>query len=280
MSNGQNGWPKRKSASEWNDSGSARTTDRGRRRSMWPITVRVPPSKRVRCKVCRASHPAIYEGESCLICGSILQAAAEHPESAGVSELKKRNAKDAEQEYQAKIAALRSERDELRTALEAVQTRQGPIGAPDYEWHVELAAKGLAQRDSYPMPPSVTEPKEFYEIMAGAALDATGLPFLLERIVKAERSLEIIQDALKQADVKVENARHLARTDPLVSIAGIAPTDTATRASKPRPTPSARRSEGTATKRKRRLSETYRDVVSRLARRPAKRPAVVPRPKL
>jgi len=246
---------------------------------MWPITVRLRQPKRLSCEACGASHPAIYEGDPCLICGSIIQAASEHP-TARAFDLKKRKTKDAEQLYHDEIAALRSERDELRTALEALQVRQGSIGTRDYEWHVELAAKGLAQRDSYPMPPSITEPKEFYEIMAGAALEATGLPFLLERIVNAERNLEVIQDALRQADVEVENARHLARTDPLTSIADIGPTvTTALWAPKPRPTPSARRSEGTATKRKRRVSGMYRDVVSRLAR-PTKRPAVIPRPKL
>ena len=246
---------------------------------MWPITVRVRQPNRVSCEACDASHPAIYEGDPCLICGSIIQGASQH-QTARAFDLRKRKTKDAEQLYRAEIAALRSERDELRTALEALQVRQGSIGTPDYEWHVELAAKGLAQRDSYPMPPSVTEPKEFYEIMAGAALDATGLPFLLTRIVNAERNLEFIQDALRQADAGVENARHLARTDPLTSVAGIAPTDaTAPRAPEPRPTASARRSQGAAAKRKRRVSGMYRDFVSRLAR-PTKPPAVIPRPKL
>jgi hypothetical protein len=211
----------------------------------------------------------------------MIQAASEHAETAGAFDLKKLRANDAEQDYRAKMAALRSERDELRTALEALQTRQGSIGTPDYEWHVELAAKGLAQRDSFPMPPSVTAPKEFYEIMAGAALDAAGMPFLLERVVRAERSLEVIQEALRQADVQVENARHRARTESLVTIPGISPADMAApHAPKSRSTTNARPSKGTAIQRKRRLSGLYRDAVSRLALRPAKRPAPIPRPKL
>jgi hypothetical protein len=42
----------------------------------------------------------------------------------------------------------------------------------DYEWLVELAAKGMAERDNHPMPRSVTTPEAFYEVMARAALDA------------------------------------------------------------------------------------------------------------
>jgi hypothetical protein len=81
----------------------------------------------------------------------------------------------------------------------------------DYEWHVALAAKGMAERDNHPMPKSVTTPEAFYEIMARAALDAIGLAALLERVARAERAerdLEITQEALRQADTKAENARH------------------------------------------------------------------------
>jgi hypothetical protein len=93
----------------------------------------------------------------------------------------------------------------------------------DYEWHVELAAKGMAERDNHPMPKCVTTPEAFYEVMARAALDATGLPALLERVARAdrmtstspgpsERDLEINQEALRQADIKAENARHARLT--------------------------------------------------------------------
>ena len=70
----------------------------------------------------------------------------------------------------------------------------------DYEWHVALAAKGMAERDNHPMPKSVTTPEAFYEIMARAALDAIGLAALLERVARAERDLEVTQEALRQAD--------------------------------------------------------------------------------
>ena len=33
----------------------------------------------------------------------------------------------------------------------------------DYEWYVELVGKGLAQREKFPMPPSVTTPKRSTE---------------------------------------------------------------------------------------------------------------------
>jgi hypothetical protein len=79
---------------------------------------------------------------------------------------------------------------------------------PDYEWHVEIAAKGMAERDSHPMPPSVTTPEAFYEIMASAALDAIGLRLLLERLARAERDLEMTQNAISRADANSEHARH------------------------------------------------------------------------
>ena len=62
------------------------------------------------------------------------------------------------------------------------------------------------------MPKTVTVPKAFYEMMAAAALDATDLRALLERATRAERELEIIQDALRRADIEVKEARH-QRTD-------------------------------------------------------------------
>ena len=59
------------------------------------------------------------------------------------------------------------------------------MGVSDYELLVELAAKGLAQRDSRPMPRSVTTPEGFYDVMARAALDAIGLRDLLEDRARA-----------------------------------------------------------------------------------------------
>ena len=66
----------------------------------------------------------------------------------------------------------------------------------------------MAEHDNHPMPKRVTTPEAFYEIMARAALDATGLPALLERVARAERDLEITQEALRQADNKAGSARH------------------------------------------------------------------------
>jgi hypothetical protein len=78
----------------------------------------------------------------------------------------------------------------------------------DYEWHVELAAKGMAERDNHPMAKSVTTPEAFYEVMARAALDAAGLRTLLERLARAERDLETTQEALRRADADSEHGRH------------------------------------------------------------------------
>ena len=85
------------------------------------------------------------------------------------------------------------------------------VHVSDYEWYVELAGKGLAQRDKFPMPPSVTTPERFYGIMAAAALDAIGLRALLNRMAQAERDLESIQDELRQAEAKADSARHRQR---------------------------------------------------------------------
>ena len=79
----------------------------------------------------------------------------------------------------------------------------------DYEWNVELAAKGLRERDSHPMPKSVTTPEAFYEVMARAALDGVGLRVLLERVARAERDLEITCAGLRQADAEAEKGRHV-----------------------------------------------------------------------
>jgi hypothetical protein len=78
----------------------------------------------------------------------------------------------------------------------------------DYEWLVELAAKGMAERDNHPVPKSVATPEAFYEVMARAALDAADIPALLERTAQAERNLETTQEALRQADANTEHARH------------------------------------------------------------------------
>jgi hypothetical protein len=83
----------------------------------------------------------------------------------------------------------------------------------DYEWRVELAAKGLRERDNHPMPKSVTTPEAFYEHMAGAALDGIDLRALLERVARAEGELETIRERLRQADIEAANARHVLRPD-------------------------------------------------------------------
>ena len=68
----------------------------------------------------------------------------------------------------------------------------------DYEWLVELAAKGLAERDNHLMPKSVTTPEEFYEYMARAALDAIGLHAILE-LAEALQELKNTDERPNQA---------------------------------------------------------------------------------
>ena len=183
----------------------------------WTMVVVLRRPERVACTKCGASHPAIYNGQQCLVCGSTIYAAARRGRGSGAMILKKHRQRKVTKQYEARIAALQAEREELRAVLGAASNRQRVAGVSDYEWHVELAAKGLAQRDRYPMPSSVTTPEGFYEVMAGAALDATGLRDLLARVARAERNIEVIQDALRQADAKAENACHRAMTDETAS---------------------------------------------------------------
>ena len=88
-------------------------------------------------------------------------------------------AKEVEKQYMAQLAALQSERYKLKPPCRLHGPSKTLCHVSDYEWYVELAGKGLAERDRFPMPPSVTTPGGFYEIMAGAALDAIGLRALL-----------------------------------------------------------------------------------------------------
>jgi hypothetical protein len=98
-----------------------------------------------------------------------------------------------------------------KKAKQAAAAARDQLFPSEYEWHVHLAAKGLAERDTYPMPKSVTTPQEFYEIMAGAALEATGLRALLDRAARAERELELLRDELEQGDAKAAMGRHVAQ---------------------------------------------------------------------
>lgn len=114
-----------------------------------------------------------------------------------------------------KARADKGKKNEPKAKKAAAPTAAAPsaaspsrISASEFEWHVTLAAKGMAERDRFPMPKSVTTPEAFYEIMAGAALEATGLRALIERATRAERELDLIRAALRQSEVKAETARH------------------------------------------------------------------------
>jgi hypothetical protein len=113
-------------------------------------------------------------------------------------------------ELRRQIAALESERDRLRAVLAAVAPQDG-TRTPDYQWHVEMAAKGMAERDSHPMPVFATTPKAFYGVMAGAALEAIGLPDLLERVERAEQELNIPRRTVEGTDVNSERTRRKPR---------------------------------------------------------------------
>lgn len=130
-------------------------------------------SRRVACGRCGASHPAIYDGQQCVICGAMIGAAPVDIPPALDAEKSENNR--ADENCKAELAELKMECEELRAALQAARTRPDPVRLSDFERYVHLAAQGLAKRETYPLPTSVKTPEAFYAVMACAALDATGL---------------------------------------------------------------------------------------------------------
>ena len=163
--------------------------------------------ERVTCAKCDASHPALYKGQPCLICGSTIDAANGHRKEVGAVASEHAKTEETEEEqYKAQIAALQSERDELSAALAAL-TRQDVVSISGYDQYVKVAAKGMAERDNHSMPESVTTPEAFYEVMAAAALDAVGFKALLERLTRAVREPEITQEPSRRAGARSKHAR-------------------------------------------------------------------------
>ena len=118
---------------------------------------------------------------------AMIGAVGHQRKGAGAFTLKEQRARKAKHRYEAQIAALQAEREEMRAALWAAGNQERTVGVSDYEWHVELAAKGLAQRDKYPMPPSVTTAEDStrswpappltrraFEIFSSASLGQSG----------------------------------------------------------------------------------------------------------
>jgi hypothetical protein len=164
--------------------------------------------KRVTCANCGASHPTIYQGMACLICQSPIDAASEHREDARVMAFEEGKAEEAEgHQYKAQIAALQAERAELRAAITELN-RESVVSTSDFDRYVEVAAKGMAERDSYPMPESVTTPEAFYKVMAAAALEAIG-PRALLGVSSAHRGKpESPQEPRRRPDTNAKRARH------------------------------------------------------------------------
>ena len=166
---------------------------------------------RVMCAQCGASHPAIFEGQQCLICGSTIDVPSRRHDDVGTAVTDDVGTAvpedhEVEKEYTTQSAASDAERAELRVTLAAL-SRQDLVSASDCERYLKVAAKGMAQRDNYPIPRSVTTPQAFYEIMAGAALDAIDFPALLGRLERANRQLQITQEILRLAEANSEDSR-------------------------------------------------------------------------
>jgi hypothetical protein len=164
--------------------------------------------KRVTCAKCGASHPAIYEGQTCLICGSTIHAAHGHQNEVGSVASEKPKTEEAEvQQYKAQIAALQAERAELSAAITELN-RESVVSTSDFDRYVEVAAKGMAERDCYPMPESVNTPEAFYNVMATAALEAIG-PRALPGITSANSGEPAItQEPRRRPDINSKRARH------------------------------------------------------------------------
>ena len=164
--------------------------------------------KRVTCANCGASHPAIYQGMACLICESPIDAPREQQEDARVMAFEGRKAEEAkDQQYKAEIAALQAERAELSAAITELN-RKSVVSTSDFDRYVEVAAKGMAERDSYPMPESVTTPEAFYKVMAAAALEAIGRRALPGVTSAHGRRSESTQEQRRRPDTNSKRVRH------------------------------------------------------------------------
>ena len=112
-----------------------------------------------------------------------------------------------DQQHKAQLAALEAECSELRATIAELR-RQNDVNASDLEGYVAVAAKGMAERDSHPMPVSVTTPEAFYKIMAAAALKAIGPRALLGLTNMKEREPNITQEPRRPPGVNSKRARH------------------------------------------------------------------------
>ena len=143
------------------------------RLGQWVKAIISRRSHRVTCGRCGASHPAIYDGQQCLICGAMIGAESINISPGLDAETSENNRTEGNDK--AELAELKLECEELRAALQAAPPRRDPVRLSDFERYVQLAAQGLARRDTSPLPTSVKTREAFYAVMARAALDATGL---------------------------------------------------------------------------------------------------------
>ena len=172
---------------------------------------------RVTCTECGASHPAVYKGQRCLICGSTIAAASRRrthadtaaSENQGASKKRKtegRHRDKTEGRHRDRRSAMKAEPTRLNPAP-AQPARQDVVGASGYGQYLKMAARGMAERDDYPMPKSVTTAERFYEVMARAALDAIDFRVLLGQLERANQQLHITQDVLRLSETSAEDSR-------------------------------------------------------------------------
>jgi hypothetical protein len=176
-------------------------------RGKWVVQLGMPSilrhRRRVTCAQCGASHPAVYKGQRCLICGATIAAASRRNDHVG--NVASEN-QEAQERHRVENAASEAPRADP-SAPPAAPDREVVVSASDYERYVRLAARGMAERDNYPMPSTVTTPEMFYEVMADAALHAIEFPVLLGRLERANQQLQINQEVLRPADTNSEDSR-------------------------------------------------------------------------
>ena len=112
---------------------------------------------------------------------------------------------EAEERHGSNSAASEAEQSELREAAGATSSRRRQHFGVRTVCEAGCARDG--RRDNYPMPKSVTTPEMFYEVMAGAALDAIDFRALLGHLERANQQLQITQEDSRLAETVREDAR-------------------------------------------------------------------------
>ena len=110
-------------------------------RGKWVVQLGMPSilrrRRRVTCTQCGASHPAVYKGQRCLICGATIAAASRRNDHVG--NVASEN-QEAQERHRVENAASEAPRADP-SAPPAAPDREVVVSASDYERYVRLAAR-------------------------------------------------------------------------------------------------------------------------------------------